>query len=306
MITNKIYVPPIKIQGIKTKITPLIKENAILSEKSVWIEPFMGSGVVGFNAAPTKAIFADTNPHIIEFYNQIKTGKITSRIVRQFLEQEGEILSKKNDTYYYEVRERFNQNHNPLDFLFLNRSCFNGMIRFNKDFDFNVPYGHNPQRFSKAYITKITNQVSHIEELLKNNNWSFICQSFEKTIRLADEESFIYCDPPYIGRHVDYYDSWNENLEILLCKELLASKAKFMLSTWDHNNYRKNEYIEKVWYFCQKITLEHFYHVGAKEANRNPMTEALLTNYSAVGNRNNLIRSNEQVSFFDYASSPLV
>lgn len=153
------------------------------------------------------------------------------------------------------------------------------MIRFNKNFDFNVPYGHKPQRFSKAYITKVTNQVSHVEKLIRNNNWSFICQSFEKTIAMAKDNSFIYCDPPYIGRHVDYYDCWNEQSEILLCNLLVASKAKFMLSTWDHNNYRKNEYIDTIWNFCYKINKEHFYYVGAKEVNRNIMIEALLTNY---------------------------
>lgn len=296
---NKVYVPPIKIQGIKTKMVPLIKQNVSISQKTIWIEPFMGSGVVGFNIAPTTAIFADTNPHIIEFYNYIKTGKITAYIVRQFLEEEGEILSKKDEAYYYEVRERFNKTHNPLDFLFLNRSCFNGMIRFNKEFAFNVPYGHKPQRFSKAYITKITNQVAYVEKLLKNNDWSFICQSFEQTIRMANDNSFIYCDPPYIGRHVDYYDSWDEQLEMSLCKELLDSKAMFMLSTWDHNIYRKNEYIDKVWSFCHKITQEHFYHVGAREINRNLVIEALLTNYVATGDKNKLIDKSSQLSLFD-------
>lgn len=279
MLADKVYIPPIKTQGIKTKIVPLIKNNAFLSEKTLWIEPFMGSGVVGFNVAYKNAIFADTNPHIVAFYNQIKEGKITSYCVREFLEKEGEILSKNDDAYYYEVRERFNQKHEPLDFLFLNRSCFNGMIRFNKDFEFNVPYGHKPQRFSKAYITKIVNQVTHVEQLLKKNNWVFLCQSFEQTIKMSDKDSFIYCDPPYIGRHVDYYDSWDEKSEISLCEELKASNAKFMLSTWDRNAYRENEYIEKVWFFCNKTTQKHFYHVGAKEANRNPMIEALLTNY---------------------------
>lgn len=144
---DKVYIPPIKTQGIKTKLVPLIKNNVYLSEKSIWIEPFVGSGVVGFNIAPSTAIFADTNPHIIAFYNQMKEGDITSYRVRDFLEKEGEILSRNDDAYYYEVRERFNQKHDPLDFLFLNRSCFNGMIRFNKDFKFNVPYGHKPQRF---------------------------------------------------------------------------------------------------------------------------------------------------------------
>ena len=294
---DKIFVPPIKIQGIKTKIVPLIRENVSLSQNTVWIEPFMGSGVVGFNVAPCTAVFADINPYIIEFYNQIKQQKLNHSIVRAYLEEQGSILSKKDDEYYYEVRRRFNQNHDPLDFLFLNRTCFNGMIRFNKNYEFNVPYGHKPQRFSKGYVTKIVNQVVHLEYLFKHNDWSFICQSFEKTIKMANKDSFIYCDPPYIGRHVDYYDSWDEKSELNLCNALISSEAMFMLSTWDHNQYRTNEYINIVWNFCNKFTKEHFYHVGAKENNRNPMLEALLTNYTPVKTEKKFFNTNEQLTF---------
>ncbi len=284
MSNEKVYVPPIKIQGIKTKIVPIIKQNIIIDEDTTWIEPFMGSGVVGFNIKPNKAIFSDTNPHIINFYNQIKLGEITSYKVREFLEKEGKKLEELDDAYYYEVRNRFNENHNPLDFLFLNRSCFNGMIRFNKDYKFNVPYGHKPKRFSKAYITKIVNQVAYVEELIKNNNWEFKCQSFEKAISEAPEKSFVYCDPPYIGRHVDYYDSWDEKSEKNLKESLQESNKKFMISTWDYNEYRKNEYIDKIWNFCNKINKEHFYFVGARETNRSPMMEALLINYTPIEN----------------------
>lgn len=257
----------------------------------------MGSGVVGFNTAPRTAVFADINPHIIEFYNRIKAGSITPQIAREFLEEQGSILAEKDDEYYYEVRERFNSRHDPLDFLFLNRCCFNGMIRFNRDFCFNVPYGHKPNRFNKAYVTKIVNQIAYIEELIKENDWVFVCQPFEKTIRLADGNSFIYCDPPYIGRHVDYYDSWDERSELALRDALTASGARFMLSTWDHNEYRKNEYIASVWGFCHKLTKEHFYHVGAKEANRNAILEALLTNYVPEGNRKTGAGMNQQALF---------
>lgn len=297
MSSGKVFVPPIKIQGIKTKLVPMIKENVLLSSDTLWVEPFMGSGVVGFNIAPRNAIFADTNPHIIAFYNAIKEGNITHYIVRDFLEKEGKLLAEKDDKHYYEVRERFNLEHNPLDFLFLNRAGFNGMIRFNKNYDYNVPYGHKPQRYAKAYITKIVNQVAHLEELLKQNNWVFLCQSFEDSIAMASSEAFIYCDPPYIGRHVDYYDSWDESSEYLLCEALRRSGAYFMISTWDHNDYRCNEYIDRVWGFCNKLTKEHFYHVGAKEKNRNPMMEALLTNYIPTGNENQLMYENEQLSF---------
>lgn len=279
-MSGKTFVPPLKIQGIKTKLVPFIRETTIMDENSIWYEPFMGSGVVGFNIAPRRAVFADTNPHIINFYNGIKNGSITSNNVRTFLEEEGKKLELGNSAYYYEVRDRFNKNHDPFDFLFLNRSCFNGMMRFNKKYEFNVPYGHKPQRFAKAYVTKIVNQVEHVEQLLKNREWDFLCQSFEDTIDAATHTDFIYCDPPYIGRHVDYYDSWDELLECSLHHVLTKSQANFMVSTWHHNDYRTNVYIERIWSECQIVTREHFYHVGAKEKNRKPMIEALLTNYS--------------------------
>ncbi len=276
---EKVYIPPIKIQGIKTKLVQLISEAVSMDDHAVWYEPFMGSGVVGFNLAPENAVFGDTNPYVIEFYNAIKRGDINSYIVREYLEQEGRLLSEMDERHYYYVRDRFNEDHNILDFLFLNRSCFNGMIRFNKNYRFNVPYGHKPQRFSKAYVTKIVNQVKHLENLFPKKNWEFKCQSFVDTIGGATHLDFIYCDPPYIGRHVDYYDSWDEEHEIILRDELYRSGSRFILSTWDENKYRNNEYINTIWKGCFKLNQKHFYYVGAKEMNRNSMMEALLMNY---------------------------
>ena len=282
-MNQKVYVPPLKIQGIKTKLVPLIKESVSLDRDTLWVEPFMGSGVVGFNINPRRAVFADTNPHIINFYKGIQSGAITPSITRDFLESEGEKLAQNDADHYYTVRDRFNQTHDPLDFLFLNRSCFNGMIRFNKDHKFNVPYGHKPNRFAKAYVTKIVNQVSHVEELMRDADWTFLCQSFEKTIGdVSERNAFIYCDPPYIGRHVDYYDSWDEMSEIRLRNLLRDAQVRFMMSTWESNQYRKNEYIDSIWHACHKINKSHFYHVGAKVDNRNPMLEALLINYPAA------------------------
>ena len=142
-----------------------------------------------------------------------------------------------------------------------------------------------------------------MSELFQKYDWSFICQSFEETISMAKKNDFIYCDPPYIGRHVDYYDSWNEQAEISLHKLLVDSNARFMLSTWDHNDYRQNDYIALVWGDCEKITQEHFYHVGAKEKNRNPVIEALLTNYTVNGKQNEFLSHNEQITLFDMVSA---
>ena len=276
---DKLYVPPLKIQGIKTKLIPLIKKIVADNTYQTWFEPFLGFGVVGFNIYPKNASFSDTNPYIIDFYNSIKNKIINEIIVQKYLEKEGEKLEKFDDKYYYEVRNRFNDNHNPLDFLFLNRSNFNGMIRFNKNGYYNVPYGHKPKRFTKAYITKICNQIKFIQKGISENNWKFFNVSFEKMLPYISQQDFIYCDPSYIGRHVDYYNSWDEKLEILLKKLLMKTKAKFIVSTWHHNKYRINNYVNTLWNDCKIQKINHFYFVGAKESNRQAIVEALLYNF---------------------------
>ena len=275
----KVKIPPIKSQGIKTKLVPWIHELLPKNFNGRWIEPFMGTGVVGFNLVPKKAIMCDTNPHLINFYNAIKKRKITSKIVRYFLEKEGLALLKSDGEHYYKIRERFNQKGDPLDFLFLNRAGFNGMIRFNGKGKFNIPFCRKPNRFSKAYVTKIVNQVEQVSQILKENYFTFKCQSFEKTVGEANSKDVLYCDPPYIGRHVDYYNGWNDVQEKSLFDNLAEIRGCFILSTWHHNDFRKNDYIELLWKKFHIHTREHFYHVGGKEKNRNPMIEALVTNY---------------------------
>ncbi len=277
---TKIHVPPIKIQGIKTKIVPYIQQIAKVDKDTTWTEPFMGSGVVGFNMQfVNKLIFGDINPFTISFYNSIKNKTITKHIARAYLEEKSERLLEKGADYYYEIREQFNNEHNPLDFLFLNRSCFNGMIRFNKYNKFNVPFCQKPNRFDKAYISKIVNQIQYIEDFLAIRDVVFVCQSFAKTIQESSENTFFYCDPPYIGRHVDYFDTWDETSEKELHDNLIEANKPFILSTWDYNQYRRNEYIDSIWAGCQKYNISHFYFIGAKESNRNSIMEALLTNY---------------------------
>ncbi|MCL5991412.1 MAG: Dam family site-specific DNA-(adenine-N6)-methyltransferase [Bacteroidetes bacterium] len=300
---TKLIIPPIKCQGIKTKLVSWIKDNLSTLKFDRWLEPFMGSGVVGFNVRPHYAIFADTNIHLINFYNAIKNGEITPSIARSFLESESIKLAKSGQKYYNEVRERFNSNFKSLDFLFLNRSCFNGMIRFNRYGKFNVPFGHKPNRFSKAYITKIVNQIDYISQAVKLLDWQFVCQDFRETLKKLSKNDFIYCDPPYLGRHVDYFDSWNDEDEKDLFNILNKSNSKYILSTWHSNQFRSNKEIEK--YNKQNIqTKEHFYHVGASEKNRNAMTEALILNYLLPKQKiDYTIRSGVQLQIMEPKSS---
>lgn len=278
-LKRKVIIPPIKCQGIKSKLADWILDFVELKDGERWVEPFMGSGVVGFSLQPKKALFCDINPHLVNFYNSIKKGEITTKIARDFLEEEGSLLKEKGETYYYSIRERFNEKKDSLDFLFLNRACFNGVVRFNRKGFFNVPFGHKPERFAKAYVTKICNQIEKIEKATKMFDWQFACQDFRQTFSDSRQTDWVYCDPPYIGRHIDYFNSWNETDEKDLFDLLEKTSAKFILSTWHSNQFRENQELLKYTNTFEIITKNHFYHVGAKEINRNSMTEAIVINF---------------------------
>jgi DNA adenine methylase len=273
----KVKTPPIKCQGIKTKIIPHIIENLDWSGGGRWIEPFLGSGVVLFNIKPDRALVNDINPHIINFYNAIKDGTIDSQVVKTFLIEEGEELRKFGLEHYKYVRDRFNMEGNPLDFLFLNRSCFNGVIRFNTKGKFNVPYNHKSERFRQHYITKIVNQVKYVENLIQNKDWEFVCKDWKDVLKGVRAEDFVYLDPPYIGRHTDYYNTWKDEDATEMAKQCKELPCNFMISMWKSNKYRHNTHLEE-WKGYRIVDIEHFYHVGATENLRNAMIEVLIMN----------------------------
>lgn len=280
-------IPPIKSQGIKTKLVPWINEVILHSgidiSKANWIEPFFGTGVVGLNSLlKGKFIVGDTNPYIIDFYNGILDGEITPIKMRAYLERESKILSSSDENgyaYYREVKNRFNSFHNSYDFIFLSRAGFNGMMRFNRKGEWNIPFCKKPNRFSPAYITKICNQVNAVQQIITNKNWEFHNQGFIETIKRAQKGDLIYCDPPYFGRYVDYYNGWTKEDEQDLFNALCETKASFILSTWHHNEFRANEMITHYWNKFNILTQEHFYHSGGHIENRHSIVEALVFNF---------------------------
>ncbi len=273
---KKIKAPPLKIQGIKTKLISFIMRSVKWDEQGRWIEPFLGSGVVAFNIKPNRAILADTNEYIIRVYKAIQSEEITPYNLRLFLEQEGSLLKHKGEKHYYKIRERFNEEHSPFDFLFLNRSCFNGMMRFNSKGGFNVPFCRKPNRFAKAYVTKICNQVAWTKEQMRDKDWLFVCQDWQKTFSNIQKNDFVYLDPPYNSRHTDYYNKWDDEESDELANAVRKLQGGFAYSTWKQNKYRSNEHLDTYFSDYPIMTKEHFYHVGSKESLRNAMEEALV------------------------------
>jgi len=273
---SKVGVPPIKCQGIKTKLIKFILSSIKWDESGKWIEPFLGSGVVLFNAGPKRALASDINKHIIELYKGIQQGSITPEKVKEYLKREGQLLLEKGEEYFYEVRERFNREGNPLDLLFLSRSCFNGVMRFNQKGEFNVPFCQKPDRFRKAYITKIVNQVRWVANVIRNKNWRFECFDWRDALKDCEPQDFIYLDPPYVGRHTDYYNRWSDKDMKELANALYELPCGWALSLWKQNKYRQNKFIEKYFANMPIRIFSHTYFVGSYESLRNKIEEALI------------------------------
>ena len=273
-------IPPIKCQGKKTKLVSHIKElySKLKLDNSVYYEPFMGSGIVGFNIEPERAIFSDNNPYIIKFYNSIKSNEIDLDTIRIFLEEEGKKLLESGKDYYNLVRDRFNKDGNILDFLFLNRCCFNGLMRFNRNGKFNVPYCKKDDKLSSDYIDKIIDQVKKVKELLdRHPDWQFICSDWKDIVKDAREEDIIYCDPPYLGLFSTYYTEYDINNEKEL-QDFLNNicNSKWIYSSWKENKDKINEFILDLIGKYDSIDIEHRYQIGSKNEYRNKVVEILI------------------------------
>lgn len=273
---QKVGIPPIKCQGIKTKLVPFIASSIRWNGRGRWIEPFLGSGVVALNIEAKRALLADSNIHIIRFYQGIQQGTVTPESVRTHLEHEGANLLKRGEDHYYAVRERFNSEGDPHDFLFLNRACFNGVIRFNRKGEFNVPFCRKPDRFRPAYVTKIVNQVDWVARKLRGKDWIFVAQDWRETLAQVNASDFVYLDPPYVGRHADYYNQWTDRDAIALAKAAKQLPCGFAYSMWAENRYRENIHLKTHFHGFSIRLFSHYYHVGSRESFRNEMLEGLV------------------------------
>lgn len=268
--------PPLKLQGIKTRLVTFIAENVRWQGRGRWIEPFSGSGSVVLNLAPPRAVLSDACPALVDFHQGVQRGRINVATVHRHLQREGRLLSQAGDEHYYQVRDRFNRMGDPLDFLFLNRACFNGIMRFNSRGEFNTPFCKLPDRFRPALLTRICNQVQWQSEQMGGKRWDVARRDWRQTLEQADVNDFVYADPPYQGRYTGYYGEWNEEEAAELAAALRRLPCPFMLSTWVENQYRKNELLDQWFPGHTVVTAEHFYHVGAKLKSRYPMIEGLV------------------------------
>ncbi len=196
--------PPLKWAGGKRWLVPTLREIYVSVESTRLVEPFVGGMAITLGLKPKTALLNDANPHIINFFMELKKGFV-------FTLNYG---NKKEE--FYLAREEFNDlikenqifgNHAAQLFYYLIRTGYNGLCRFNKSGLFNVPFG----QFKKIDYQKSLQAYSSYL-----NDWQFTHGDFSNIETNAQD--FIYMDPPYDVPFTQYHTlgySWQDQLRLL-------------------------------------------------------------------------------------------
>jgi DNA adenine methylase len=175
--------PPLKWAGGKRWLVPHLERLWQPHSTKRYVEPFCGGLAAALGLEPRQAVLNDLNPHLINFYVQVQRGL------------KMQIEMRNDEELYYRHRARFNelvskgkfQSREAAQlFYFLNRTCFNGLCRFNRSGGFNVPFGRHKT------INYATN-FSGLRETL--SDWTFLSTDVASLPVAAGD--FVYADPPY-------------------------------------------------------------------------------------------------------------
>lgn len=175
--------------------------HLLADEYDRYIEPFVGGGAVFFSLLPTKAILCDKNERLIETYGAIKNDwKKLESILRIH-------HRKHSKEYFYEIRRKKMRTPTTraAQFIYLNRTCWNGLYRVNKSGEFNVPIG------TKSNVLLASDDFESISWHLKNTE--LVAGDFELAINEAESGDFLFIDPPYTVKHnYNGFLKYNENI----------------------------------------------------------------------------------------------
>ena len=216
---NKISLSPlIKWSGGKSEEIKMFEKH-IPKNYNYYIEPFIGGGAVYFYLNPEKAVISDVHTELIDLYKSIKDGKINE--IYKFMED-----NKNTEEAYYKVRDKM-EVKTPLDnakrFYYLRKTCFRGMLRYNKDGKFNIPYG----KYKTINYSDLKN--NNYEDLLKRteifkNDFEYVFKNYN------DENNFMFLDPPYDSEFTDYgYCKFGQEEHKKLAKCFKETKIKCMM-----------------------------------------------------------------------------
>jgi DNA adenine methylase len=298
-MTNRIAKPFLKWAGGKTQLINDI-EKALPKDFSkvqfTYIEPFVGSGAVLFwmlHHFPNlqKAVINDINADLINTYKTIASRPHELISMLQILQNEFHGLEGHDEAkkeYYYAKRELYNSRKEPQTeqaalFIFLNRTCFNGLYRVNRHNEYNVPMGSykRPSICDKENILAVSKALQKVD---------ILCGDYEETLNFADNNTLFYFDPPYkplseTSSFNSYAkDEFNDAEQIRLrdfCRKLDALGHSWILSNSDVKGKNENDnFFDDLYSNFTIKRVDARRSINANPEKRGALKELLITNYN--------------------------
>ena len=286
--------PFLKWVGGKTQLLNVIREK-YPQKIEEYCEPFVGGGAVLFdvlnNYNPKKVLMNDLNQELINTYIQVRDN--VNNIINSLLEIQVSYWNMNNEeqkSFYYKKRNEFNEYiekkkysvEMAVLFLFLSRTCFNGLHRVNKDGKFNVPIGS----YKKPIICDVEN-LRKVSELLKKV--TITCGDYKDCINFINNKTFVYIDPPYrpLNRtssftsysNIEFCDE--QQIELLeFVKKISNLGAKVLISNSDPKNTNTDDnFFDDLYksFIINRVSASRMINSDAKK--RNKINELLISNY---------------------------
>jgi DNA adenine methylase len=249
-------------------------------------EPFLGGGSLFFALQPKTAALSDANEHLIKCYEFVRDEPT---LVARYLRLHA---SRDTESYYYRIREEYNDSSfssaQAARFIYLNKTCFNGIFRVNSKGKFNVPYGRK-----ESPAIPGDDELTIISGILKNA--SLKASSFEKALEHSSKGDFIYLDPPYPPLNgtayfthytIDRFSVQDQTKLANCVNELDRGRCLFMISNAD------TPLIRALYRKYKLVSLPVIRYLTCKSV-RHKVKELVITNYEvryACGT-NTLVRS---------------
>lgn len=275
-----------------TKYYPFELKNGFIER---YIEPFVGGGAVLIDILQKyeikEAYAFDINIDLINCYNVIKNN--VEELINELDKKEKNFIAlndEERQNYFYDIRTEYNSYklNDKLDvkraseFIFLNRTCFNGLYRVNKDGKFNVPCG----KYKNPTICD-SNNLRNLSELIKNVIFEY--GDYRKSEKYVNNNTFVYFDPPYRPLSAtsgftsytkeDFNDDNQKELANYFYK-LDLKNAKLMLSNSNPKNVNKDDnFFENIYkgFAINEVSAKRMINSNAK--GRGEISELLITNY---------------------------
>lgn len=201
-----------------------------------YIEPFAGSAAIFFHLLPKTAILSDKNKYLMDLYRAIKRDwrKVNKKLYEHS-------INHTKDYYYFLRSKNFDDEFDQAaQFLYLNRTCWNGIYRVNKNGVFNVPKG------TKDKVILDTDDFEAVSKYLKNV--TLLDGDFEKVVNMAMQDDLLFVDPPYTANHnnngfLKYNErifSWDDQVRLSKCvKDAKQRGVRVILTNADHGSVRE-------------------------------------------------------------------